>query len=190
MKVRVGFQCGTHAARQRAHLIRTAAAFYLTSIALHTHFLARKIQRKKIKELEKEKKDGEEKRSSTRSRLVNGFEISIEMSRGEIVVLSIETQEPLFSGSYFSTSVCSDGRVVRSLVFFSFFFLLRTKYCRGRVTCVAVTPPLKTLQRMMEPHLILLQMPVKCNRSVVWLEKISSVISKGGWRRWETCGWV
>lgn len=47
VKVRVGFHSGTHAARQRAHLIRAAAAFNLASIALHAHFLARKIQRRR-----------------------------------------------------------------------------------------------------------------------------------------------
>lgn len=46
VEVRVGFQRGAHAAGQRAHLIQSAAAFNLASIALHTHFLARKIQRR------------------------------------------------------------------------------------------------------------------------------------------------
>lgn len=46
VQVRVGFQSGAHAARQRAHLIRSAAAFHLASIALHAHFLARKLQRR------------------------------------------------------------------------------------------------------------------------------------------------
>lgn len=46
VQVRVGFQSRAHAARQRAHLIRSAAAFHLASIALHAHFLARKLQRR------------------------------------------------------------------------------------------------------------------------------------------------
>lgn len=58
VKVRAGLQRGTHAARQRAHLIQTAAAFDLASIALHAHFLARKLQRKK------EKREGMEKKNS------------------------------------------------------------------------------------------------------------------------------
>lgn len=47
VKVRVGLQSGAHAARERAHLIRGAAAFHLAPIALHAHFLARKLQRRR-----------------------------------------------------------------------------------------------------------------------------------------------
>lgn len=45
VKVRAGPESGTHAARQSPNLIRAAAALDLTSIALHAHFPARKIQR-------------------------------------------------------------------------------------------------------------------------------------------------
>lgn len=45
MEVRLGLQGRTHTARQRVHLVQTAAAFYLTPIALHTHLLTREIQR-------------------------------------------------------------------------------------------------------------------------------------------------
>ncbi|MEQ2187032.1 hypothetical protein GOODEAATRI_000374 [Goodea atripinnis] len=62
VKVRAGLQTGAHAARKRAHLVRTAAAFNLAPIALHAHdFLARKIQRRKsegekVREIDREKK--------------------------------------------------------------------------------------------------------------------------------------
>lgn len=47
VEVRAGLERGAHAARQRAHLVRTAAAFDLASVALHAHFWARKIQRRR-----------------------------------------------------------------------------------------------------------------------------------------------
>lgn len=69
VEVRVGLQRRAHAARQRVHLVRSAAAaaaFHLASIALHAHFLARALQRRERQEAEegkrKEKKeDGEDK---------------------------------------------------------------------------------------------------------------------------------
>lgn len=54
VEVRVGFESGAHAAGQRVHLIRSAAAFQLTSIALHAHFLARKLQRRGYSEGERD----------------------------------------------------------------------------------------------------------------------------------------
>ena len=58
VKVRVGFQRRTHAARQCLDHIRTAAVLNLASIALHTHLLARKIQLKRERDTPRRKTAG------------------------------------------------------------------------------------------------------------------------------------
>lgn len=53
MQIWTGFKSRTHASRQRVHLIRTAAPLDFTSIALYTHLLAGKIQRKRLNDFSK-----------------------------------------------------------------------------------------------------------------------------------------
>lgn len=63
VEVRAGLQRRAHAARQRVHLVRSAAAaaaLQLASIALHAHCLARALQRRQRQEADEEGKgDGE-----------------------------------------------------------------------------------------------------------------------------------
>lgn len=140
VKVRGGFQSGAHASRQRAHLIRTAAAFDLASIALHAHFLAVEIQRRT--------KRGRMERKTHGPHSSDGLGgLSVEISRSEIVVWSVEAQKPLFAGSYFCTSV----RWRTGCAFLSFFFFfVSTKCCSvegvggwGAWPGCKKTPPLK-----------------------------------------------
>ena len=98
MKVRAGFQSGTHAARQRAHLVRTAAALNLAPVALHTHLLSRKIQRREITERATERereidihREGERERLRGKKKIVEEgaaiCDFSGEINRGVTVVL-------------------------------------------------------------------------------------------------------
>lgn len=68
VEVRVGLQRRAHAARQRVHLVRSAAAaaaFHLASIALHAHFLARALQRRERQEAEEGKRKEKKKTEKT-----------------------------------------------------------------------------------------------------------------------------
>lgn len=99
VKVRAGPESGTHAARQSPNLIRAAAALDLTSIALHAHFPARKIQRA-----------GGDADAVEESRVGSGPHLAMApagwsgFSRSEEAVLLAGAQERLFSRSYFSSS--------------------------------------------------------------------------------------